>query len=295
MTRELRVLLDGGYFYEGPRWHDGRWWVSDFYAHRVYSLTPEGVPTVELDVPNQPSGLGWLPDGSLLVVSMLDHKVLRRALDGSVSEYADISEHCGGHANDMVVAADGTAYVGNFGFDLMSLRDPQTTTIVRIAPDRSVSVAATDVNFPNGSVVLSDGVTLVVGETLGARYSAWTIQPDGSLADRRTWAELGTPIQADDDGNIVAFPSVAPDGCAVTPDDRIWMADAVGGRVALVAGSDDGVCSIDDEIVAPDGLGFFACALGGPTGNTLLLCAAPDYFAERRAQAPEAVLLAVDL
>lgn len=295
MSRELQVLIDGGHFFEGPRWRDGRWWVSDFYAHRVYSITPDGTATVELEVAAQPSGLGWMPDGSLLVVSMLDHKVLRRHPDGTVTEHADIAEHCGGHANDMIVTSDGTAYVGNFGFDLMSLRDPQTTALVRVAPDGEVSVAATDVNFPNGSVVLADGVTLVVGETLGARYSAWTIQADGTLTDRRVWAELGTPIQADDDGNVVSFPTVAPDGCAVDADDRIWMADAVGGRVALVESSPDGSGNIVDEIRAPEGLGFFACALGGPSGNTLLICAAPDYFAHLREAATEAVLYTVEL
>lgn len=291
MARELQTLLDGGHFFEGPRWRAGRWWVSDFYAHQVMSITPGGEVTVELEVPNQPSGLGWLPDGSLLVVSMLDHKVLRKAPDGTVSEYADLSAHCGGHANDMLVNADGTAYVGNFGFDLMSGRDPRTTTIVRVAPDGSVSVAADDVNFPNGAVVLSDGVTLVVGETLGARYSAWTIQPDGSLTDRRTWAELGSPLAADDDGNIVFFPTVAPDGCAVDANDRIWMADAVGGRVALVEEGGN----ILDEIRTPDGLGAFACALGGPSGSTLLICSAPDYFEVNRRDRTEAVLFTVDL
>ena len=291
MARDLNVLIDGGHFFEAPRWRDGKWWVSDFYAHRVYSITPDGQATVELDVPNQPSGLGWLPDGSLLVVSMLDHKVLRRDLDGTVSEYADISEYCGGHANDMLVTPDGNAYVGNFGFDLKSLRDPAPTSVVRIAPDRSVSVAAADVNFPNGSVVLSDGVTMVIGETLGACYTAWTIQPDGSLTDRRTWAELGSPMLVDDGGTVAAFPSVAPDGCAVDAHDRIWMADAVGARVALVEEGGN----IVDEIRAPDGLGCFACALGGPDGNTLLVCAAPDYFAEQRNSATEAVLFTVAL
>jgi len=283
--------MDGGHFFEGPRWRDGKWWVSDFYAHRVYSIAPDGAATVELDVPTQPSGLGWLPDGSLLVVSMLDHKVLLRAPDGTVSQHADISEFCTGHANDMVVTADGTAYVGNFGFDLMAFRDPRNANLVRVDPDGAVSLAAADINFPNGSVVLSDGVTLVVGETLGAKYTAWTIQPDGSLADRRTWADLGTPIEADADGNVVTLPSVAPDGCGVDAHDRIWMADAVGNRVALV---EEGG-AIVDEIRAPDGLGFFACAVGGDDGTTLLLCAAPDYFAHLREAAAEAILFTVEL
>jgi sugar lactone lactonase YvrE len=291
----LRVLKEAGHFFEGPRWHDGKWWVSDFYAHTVYSITPDGEATVELEVPTQPSGLGWLPDGSLLVVSMLDHKLLRRWPDGRVTEHADISEYCGGHANDMVVTADGRAYVGNFGFDLMAWRDPGPTNVVRVDPDGTVALAAADVWFPNGSVILSDGVTLVIGETLGARYSAWTIQPDGTLTDRRVWAELGSPIEVDGDGRVGAFPTVSPDGCAVDRHDRIWMADAVGGRVALVAAGEGGMCEIVDEIIAPDGLGFFACALGGPAGDTLLICAAPDYFQHNREHKTEAVLYTVDL
>jgi len=288
MTRELHELHAGGHFFEGPRWRDGKWWVSDFYAHHVLSITPDGQVTVELEVPNQPSGLGWLPDGSLLIVSMLDHKILRRHPDGTVTEHADISEYCTGSANDMTVTADGTAYVGNFGFDLMTLADPRPANLVRVAPDGAVSLAASDIDFPNGAVVLSDGVTLVVGETLGGRYTAWTIQPDGSLADRRVWAQLSSPYVVED-GAITAFPTVAPDGCAVDADDRIWMADAVGGRVALVAEGGD----IVDEIRAPDGVGVFACALGGDDGRTLLLCTAPDYFSNNREQATEAVLYTV--
>jgi sugar lactone lactonase YvrE len=96
-ARELCTLLEGGHYFESPRWHDGRWWVSDFYRHTVFTVEPDG--TVEdiltLEGDGQPSGLGWLPDGSLLVVSMLDHRLLRRAPDGTVSEHADVSEHCG--------------------------------------------------------------------------------------------------------------------------------------------------------------------------------------------------------
>src|SRR3712207_3888842 len=107
-ARELRTLVEGGSFFECPRWHEGRWWVSDFYAHTVSTVDPgTGASEVVLDVPGQPSGLGWLPDGSLLVVSMTDHKLLRRAADGSVSVYADVTEHCGGHLNDLIVDREG--------------------------------------------------------------------------------------------------------------------------------------------------------------------------------------------
>jgi sugar lactone lactonase YvrE len=117
--RELKTLLTGGSFFEGPRWRDGRWWLSDFYRRLVVSVDPEGHAEEVMSVEQQPSGLGWMPDGSLLVVSMKDHRILRRSLDGEVSLHADVSVHCGGHLNDMVVDAEGRAYVGNFGFDLM--------------------------------------------------------------------------------------------------------------------------------------------------------------------------------
>src|SRR5690554_6825328 len=116
---ELNLLVDGGSFFEGPRWRDDRWWVSDFYRYGVYTVTTDGLMEKVLDAPEQSSGLGWLPDGSLLWVSMVDRKVMRRSSEGQTSVYADLSDHARGHVNDMVVANDGNAWVGNFGFDLM--------------------------------------------------------------------------------------------------------------------------------------------------------------------------------
>src|SRR5205809_5898916 len=115
--RPLARLYEGGHYYEGPRWHDGRWYVSDFYDLAVYAVGEDGRSEEVMRVAQQPSGLGWLLDGSLLVVSMRDHRLLRRSPDGEVTVHADVSEHCGGHLNDLVVDAQGRAFVGNFGFD----------------------------------------------------------------------------------------------------------------------------------------------------------------------------------
>ncbi|MEI7546981.1 MAG: SMP-30/gluconolactonase/LRE family protein, partial [Actinomycetota bacterium] len=112
-----RVLAEGLHFGEAPRWHDGRLWFSDFYDHAVKSVDLDGRIEIEVAVPGQPSGLGWLPDGSLLIVSMLDRRVLR-LVDGQLVVHADLSEVAAFHCNDMVVDALGRAYVGNFGFDL---------------------------------------------------------------------------------------------------------------------------------------------------------------------------------
>jgi sugar lactone lactonase YvrE len=271
-SRQLRVLLDGGAFFEGPRWHNGCWWVSDFYRHAVFTVDADGRERQELIVEGQPSGLGWLPDGSLLVVSMQDRRLLRRSPSGEVTVHAEVGHFCGGPLNDLVVDANGRAYVGNFGFDLMAREEPKPTGLIRVDSDGSTALAAEELLFPNGTVITEDGRTLIVGETYGRRYVAFTIAPDGSLADRRVWVET---------------PDLAPDGCTLDAAGHIWSADARGGRACRLAPGG----AIVEEIAAPDGLQFYACMLGGDDGRTLLLCAAPDFSARRRSRAREAVLL----
>jgi sugar lactone lactonase YvrE len=287
MARELTTLLEGGAFFEGPRWQAGRWWVSDFYRRHVLTVTPEGSAEEVLAVEHSPSGLGWMPDGSLLVVSMGDHKVLRRFDDGGVTVHADIAAFCGGKANDMVVDARGHAYVGDFGFDLMAGADPQLTGIVHIDPDGNASVAAEDLGFPNGSVITPDNRTLIVGETIFSRYTAFTIEDDGALSDRRVWAQVAAAPELGTMSEMLRTLEFAPDGCALDREGHIWSADAVGGRCVRIAPGGD----IIDEIRAPEGLGFFACMLGGDDGRTLLICAAPDFAEHKRTETREAVLL----
>jgi sugar lactone lactonase YvrE len=286
--RAFETLTGGGAFFEGPRWHDGRWWVSDFYRQAVFTYDTDGREEHVVTVENQPSGLGWLPDGSLLIVSMRDHRLLRRdPTSGSVDEVADLTEHCGGHLNDMVVDAQGRAWVGDFGFDLMGQARPATTNLVRVDPDGTVAVAATDMWFPNGSIVTPDGTTLIVGESEACRYSAFTIADDGTLVDRRVWAQLAPTPTLGDFLETFAQVTVAPDGCCLDADGHIWAADAVGNRCIRIAPGGE----IVDEIPAPEGLGIFACMLGGGDGRTLLLCSAPDFFEQARSAAREGVLL----
>lgn len=291
MNRNVRPLVEGGHFYEAPRWHDGTWWVVDFYAHTVLTVTVDGSVEPVMEVEGQPSGMGWMPDGSLLVVSMKDQKILRRSRDGSVTQHADLSDLCGGAANDMVVDRDGGAYVGNFGFDIMAGADPEPATLIRVDPDGAVSVAATDMYFPNGSVILPDEQTLIVGETIGCRYSAFTIGPNGELTDRRVWAQLADTPALGTFEQVLDAVEVAPDGCALDAEGLLWTADAVGGRVIRVAQGGQ----VTDQIPMPPGLGAFACALGGRSGQTLLICSAPDFDEHARTLANEAMLFTVDV
>ena len=280
-----KCLFDGGTFFEGPRWHDDAWWVSDFYAQRVLRIGVDGICAVVAEVPAQPSGLGFLPDGTLLIVSMKDRRVLRRHPDGHLTTHADLLEHTGGYANDMVVDQQGRGWVGNFGFDIFAGAAPAATNVLRVDPDGRVSVAATDLMCPNGTVISGDGRTLIVAESFAARLTAFTIESDGRLVDRRVWAALGaTPIF--DSLDTIREAAFAPDGCALDSDGHLWVADAFNGRVCRVAPGG----ALVEELRLPNGYGIYACALGGPDGRDLLLCAAPDFDENARKAKREAAL-----
>jgi sugar lactone lactonase YvrE len=283
----LRTLLEGGCFFEGPRWHDGRWWVADFYRHVVLTIDAGGRAEAVMTVEGQPSGMGWMPDGSLLVASMQDHRVLRRAPDGRVTQHADLGAYCSGELNDMVVDRHGRAYAGEFGFDLFGGADPAPANLVRVDPDGTSTVAAEDLRFPNGTVITPDGRTLIVAETAGSRFTAFTVEDDGSLADRRVWAQVAPAPEFTTFQETLARLQFGPDGCALDAEGHIWAADEIGARCVRLAPGGEIVA----ELAAPDGFSCFACMLGGDDGRTLLICAAPDFDPPSRIAAQDAVLL----
>ncbi|MEY2590077.1 MAG: hypothetical protein QOJ67_2061, partial [Acidimicrobiaceae bacterium] len=257
---ELDRLIDGLDFGEGPRWHDGRLWYSDFYQRGIFAVSLDGRrEAIHENLADRPSGLGWLPDGSLLVVSMTERKVLRD--DGGVLvEHADLSSLASGHCNDMVVDSQGNAYVGNFGFDFEAGERPITTDLLLVRPDGAVSIAASDLRFPNGTVITPDGSTLIVGESFGEGYEAFTINADATLGNRRRWADT---------------PGASPDGCTLDAEGAIWFADAGGKQVVRVLEGGE----ITHRVPAP--MPTFACALGGEDGRTLFILCAPSARPER--------------
>jgi len=248
-------VIDGIDFGEGPRWRDGRLWFSDFYQHTISSIGDDGARRIELEHDGQPSGLGWLPDGRLLFVSMLDRLVMRRELSGDIVTHADLSSIAGGDCNDMVVDRRGNAYVGNFGFDLVGGERPRTTSLALVRPDGAVEEAAHDVMFPNGSVITDDGSTLIVGETFGARYTAYDIGDDARLSSGRLWASVE---------------GMAPDGCTIDAENGIWFSDAAGGQVVHVLEGGE----ITHQVSTPDNT--YACMLGGADGHTLFALTCND-------------------
>ncbi|MEV5413024.1 SMP-30/gluconolactonase/LRE family protein [Thermopolyspora sp. NPDC052614] len=284
---DVTTVAEDFHFLEAPRWRDGRLWFSDFYGHRVSSMREDGSDLrTEAHVPAQPSGLGWLPDGRLLIVSMTDRKLLRREPDGTLAVHADLGDHATGHVNDMAVDAQGRAYVGNFGFDLMAGDPLEPAALHRVDPDGRVTRVADELWFPNGSVITPDNV-LLVAETFGNRVSAFDLTPEGDLVNRRVWAEFG-PLPSDRDlTRAIAEARVAPDGVCLDAEGGLWIADAVGARLLRV--TEGG--TITDEI--KPGSPVYACALGGSSGTTLFACAAPDFYQHAREAAREARMLAM--
>ena len=281
------VVAEGLSYLEGPRWHDDRLFASDFYTHQVLAFSVRHGVEIVASVPNQPSGLGFLPDGRLLIVSMRDRKVLRREEDGTLVEHADLNPYATWHANDMVVDAEGRAYVGNFGFDLMGGGDPAPAALLRVDLDGSVTVAAEDLLFPNGMVITDDGHTLIVAESLGQRLTAFDVAADGTLSNRRVWAAFGDPPTATTAAEALAQIKVAPDGICLDAEGAVWAADAFGNRAIRVREGGEIVA----EVSTVD-FGIYACMLGGKDGRTLYLCAAPTFHEAEAAADHRARLLA---
>lgn len=267
---EFKTLIDGLSFTEGPRWRDGRLYFSDFYTHRVFAVALDGTTEIIAHVPQQPSGLGFLPDGRMLIVSMRDRKIMLRQLDGTLVEYADLFSLAPWHVNDMLVDDQGRAWVGNFGFDIMGGADACTTNLICVEPDGSATVAAEGLGFPNGSALTPDGRTLIVAETTMNRLSAFDVT-SGKLGERRTWAAFGAPPPpggVDLDFNRA---DVAPDGICLDAEGAVWVADAKMSRLIRVA---EGGHILEER--KTEGIGVFACMLGGDDGRTLFACVAPS-------------------
>ncbi|MGP4714845.1 MULTISPECIES: SMP-30/gluconolactonase/LRE family protein [unclassified Psychrobacter] len=274
---ELNVVVDDFHYLEGPRWYQDALWFVDFYTKGVYRINDAGDAEKIVHVEEQPSGLGWLPDGRMLVVSMKDRKILRLEDDGELVVHADISKHCGGHANDMVVALNGNAYIGDFGFDLTGGEDFKETGLVLVRPDGSSQVVAEGLCFPNGMVISADEKTLIVNEMFGNRISQFEVYDDGTLGPRRDFANFGELGDEPDLSKRVERAQILPDGLTLDQEGAVWIADTLNHRVARIK---EGGEILEVVETAPEGI--FAVMLGGADGKTLFMCAALDWNEESR-------------
>ena len=259
MPLKADVLLDGLIFPEGPRWHKGKLWFSDMQGLQVMTVDTTGQAEKIVEVSGSPSGLGWLPDGRLQVVSMLDRRLLRLDDNGLV-EVADLNDLASFHCNDMVIDQQGRAYIGNFGFDYAANAPVKPAEIVLVTPEGRARIVAENLLFPNGTVITPDGKTLIVAETFGNRLTAFDIESDGSLNNRRIWAELE---------------GVFPDGICLDAAGAIWVAAPHPGEVIRVLEGGN----ISDRVVVSTRP--YACMLGGDDRCTLFICTAGSAIPDK--------------
>lgn len=249
----MKTLLTGLAMGESPRWHDGRLWLSDMGANEVVRADLDGKSEIVASVPAMPMGLGWLPDGRFLVVSSRDGKLLRREPDGSWVTHADLAPLSRYPWSDMVVDGRGNAYIGNIGYEF-GVQDPGLGTVALVTPGGQVRQVADGFGFPNGMAVTPDGATLIVAESHGSRLTAFDIAADGSLANRRIWADL---------------PGAFPDGICLDSEGAVWFAEVPGQRCVRVREGGEVLQTVSFD------QGAFACVLGGPEGTTLFVTTAP--------------------
>ena len=258
-----KILIDNLCFAEGPRWHDGALWLSDMHDRKVLRVRANGsAETIVQLRDDEPSGLGWLPNGDLLIVSMRKRQLIR--FDGSeLKVHADLSDLASWYCNDMVVDATGRAYVGNFGFDLHKGAEPSSAEVICVQPDGTASVEDDDVMFPNGTVITPDGNTLIVAESFGGCLTAYDMAVDGSLSNKRLWAELPH-------GGV-------PDGICLDEQGGVWSACPTSNEcIRLLEGG---------EVTHRIGLerGAYACMIGGENLYVLTSSGSdPDQCRTRR-------------
>jgi sugar lactone lactonase YvrE len=321
---EADILFDGLGVPESLRWHDGALWFCDLVrGGGVYRATPGQDPERIVEVPGRAGGLGWLPDGRMLVVSMDQRCVYRLEPNGALVPHAALGEIAGGDANDMVVDATGRAYVGNFGFDyhaavknrpaamLYAPPGPPRAPVAAFAPDGSLVGTTGPLYFPNGAVVFDDGRTLVVSETMAMRLTAFTVAEDGSLTNPRPWAPLiAKPlwralnaggllgratrrVSALTDRPWVANRSsspIAPDGIALHADGAtIWVANALRGECVRVAEGGQVLDRVKTSQLT------LSCVVGGEDGRTLYAATAPLLDPEEARAARRGRIEAVQL
>ena len=244
---KTEVLADKFVFLEGPRWHKGELWVSDMWAHTVFRVSASGERAEVVTVPERPSGLGFMPDGTPLIVSMANQS-LYKLVAGKLELHADISEHVKGDVNDMVVDASGAAYVGNFGYDLLGGATLETAVITRIEPDGSSRVVADELEFPNG-MVTDNGKTLIAAESMGQRLTAFNIDEDGGLSGARRFGPTREWM---------------PDGICLDAEGGVWVSSFATQEFIRLDAS-----GTPTHRVPVPGRCAVACQLGGDDGMTL--------------------------
>ena len=247
---ELRpdFLAEGFIFPEGLRWHDGSLWLTDVFDFTVTRIGMNGEKTTVLSgLPPRTNSMGFLPDGSMIVVASVERKLLH-FVNGDLNLYADLADWAPGDLNDLAVDDAGRVYIGDFGYDHFAGAEKRETGLLLIDPDRSIRPVASGLEFPNGTAIINDGRTLVVAETWRGLLTAFDRAEDGSLSNKRLFAEL---------------PGRNPDGICADAEGAIWVPSFNTAEVFRVL--DGG--RITHRASMPGGTA--SCVLGGEDGLTL--------------------------
>jgi sugar lactone lactonase YvrE len=253
LTLQPQTFMTGLVFGESPRWHGERLWLADWGTHEVIAVNLDGETEVivRLQSPSfQPISIDWLQDGRLLLVSSRDALLLRREPDGSLGTHADLRSISDCGWNEVVVDGRGNAYVNSIGFDMMAGQEFAPGMIALVTHDGLPRQVADGIAFPNGMAVTPDNSTLIVAESYGKKLTAFDIAADGSLSNRKVWAELGDGV---------------PDGICMDTEGAVWYGDVPNKRAVRVREGGEVLQSVDLE------LGCFACMLGGVDGRTLFM------------------------
>ena len=263
-NHDATPLAKGFIFLEAPRWHDGKLWVPDVFDSILYRLDMGGKREVVIaNLPPRPNSINFLPDGTPLIVSSVARQIMK-LVGGGLELYADLSKYAAGDVNDFGIDDQGRLYVGNFGYDLFAGKPKKLTSIHAVAPDGRVSVAASDLEFPNGTVIINKGKTLVVSETWSGRITAFERDVmTGALSNRRLFADLA---------------GREPDGICADAEGAIWVPSFNTGEVVRVLDSG----AITDSIRFNGSA--VACQLGGPDGHTLFCTSYDGTIADQLAQ-----------
>ena len=246
IARTTEVIADGFTFLEAPRWRAGELWMAEVGTDNVVVLSQDGGRRTVSHVPGMPSGIGFLPDGTPLVVSLRERRIMKIAGD-ALEVHADLSD-ISPFLNDMVVDRRGRAYVGDMGYDVLASgpQPDKTGNIILVQPDGAASFVAGGIRSPNGCAITSDG-QLVMAESLGNRFSLFPIHADGALGERTESVAL--------DG--------IPDGICIDIEDGVWVALYDKDRFVRVLGG-----KVVETAETP-GRRAIACQLGGDDGKTL--------------------------
>ncbi|MPR05476.1 SMP-30/gluconolactonase/LRE family protein [Microvirga tunisiensis] len=269
---QSQLFADGFIFLEAPRWHQGHLWVPDVFGQKLYKLDQSGAKTVVVEsLPPRPNSIGFLPDGTLLIVSSVKRQILK-LVDENLLTYADLSQDAAGDLNDFAIDQTGRVYIGNYGYDLFGGAPKQETCVHLVERDGAIRVAATGLEFPNGTVIINGGRTLIVAETWRGHLTAFDVASDGSLSNKRNFANL--------EGR-------EPDGICADAAGGIWVPSFNTGEVLRVVEGGE----VTHRIQFPGSA--IACQLGGEDGRTLFCSTYAGSVPDQLAKKPYGALHAV--